>query len=46
MIRINPFPSKENMSDEVLFKILEDICSAKDEKKVEKLRELLREVKR
>jgi len=46
MIRINPFPSKENMSDKVLFEILKDICSAKDDERVKKLKELLREVKR
>ena len=42
MIRINPTPEREKLSDENVFRILKDICSAKNEQRVQELRKLLK----
>ena len=42
MIKINPIPEKENLSDEKLLRILKDICSASGEYKIQELRKLLK----
>ena len=42
MIRINPTPEREKLSDENVFRILKDMCKARNEGKVQELRKLLK----
>ena len=42
MIRINPFPEKENLCDENVFRILQAICDARNKAKVRELERLLK----
>ena len=41
MIRINPFPEKENLCDENVLRILQAVCKARNEEKVQELEKLL-----
>ena len=41
MIRINPYPEKENLCDKNIFRILKDVCNTKNSEKIIKLKRLL-----
>lgn len=41
MIRINPRPEEENLSDKNVFRILKAVCKARNEQKVSELKRLL-----
>lgn len=46
MIRINPFPEKENLSDDRVYKILKAICQARNDERIKELIKLSKALER